>query len=239
MSVFADKKFETLDWMTQMTETIESELNTVLAQMPEETILDREMIYRILGDSWYMHLSISNVVRHILTNTALANKLSWDERSKLDTCFEFDMDDNVVLDETTGTLSGTIRLIKVISTFEDDVLQKCMGSKGLEKFNFSRWDTSGGTVGRANEIMELLGGCELGMKNRSIRKKMYTIRGRLTTIFKNNEWRIRDAELADKVCTWIIDYIRNGNLAGLTNFCKLKVMTHSNMPIYSVQEEIL
>jgi hypothetical protein len=90
-----------------------------------------------------------------------------------------------------------------------------------------------------NEILELIGGCEAHLKNRSSRKKMFAIFQRMRSIFQNNEWRIRDTELANKACTWIHSYITDGNLAAFTNFCKLKVMTHNNMPIYSVEEETL
>ena len=59
----------------------------------------------------------------------------------------------------------------------------------------------------------------------------------LDNIFKNNEWRIRDTSLANKMCTWIKLYAEDGNLAAFNNFCKLKVMTHNGGPIYSIEEQ--
>jgi hypothetical protein len=86
-------------------------------------------------------------------------------------------------------------------------------------------------------MLDLLGGCNEDIKNRSAKKKLIAIKLRLTQIFKTNEWRIRDMALSNKVGFWIAGYISTGNLACLTNLCKLKVMTHNNMPIYSVKEE--
>ena len=84
----------------------------------------------------------------------------------------------------------------------------------------------------------ILGGCGEAMKNKSGKKKVTAIKERLIKIFETNEWRIRDMALANKVGFWIKGYISGGNLADLTNLCKLKVMTHNNMPIYSVKEEV-
>ncbi len=56
------------------------------------------------------------------------------------------------------------------------------------------------------------------------------------SLFKTNEWKIKDTELANKVGFWIKDYIVDGNLAAYSNFCRLKVMTHKDQPIYSMEE---
>ena len=89
---------------------------------------------------------------------------------------------------------------------------------------------------RANDIMELLGGCEEGLRSRSDRRKKSVIHKRVGEIFKDNLWNIRDTELATKVGSWIRCYIENGNLAAYSNFCRLKVMTHKGQPIYSMEE---
>ena len=52
-----------------------------------------------------------------------------------------------------------------------------------------------------------------------------------------NEWNIRDIGLSNRIAKWIKLYLCDGNLAAYTNFCKLKVMTHDDDPIYSIDEE--
>jgi hypothetical protein len=91
-------------------------------------------------------------------------------------------------------------------------------------------------IGRANEIMEILGGCEGGLRTRSIRRKRAALHDRLVKLFKDNEWNIKDTTLANKVGFWICSYVKEGNLAAFSNFCRLKVMTHKGQPIYSMEE---
>ena len=93
------------------------------------------------------------------------------------------------------------------------------------------------SIERINEILDTLGGCTEDMKNRSARKKLHRVKGRLEEIFRTNEWRVRDMNLANNVGYWIKAYIMNGTISDLVNLTKLKVMTHSNMPIYSIKEE--
>ena len=138
------------------------------------------------------------------------------------------------LESITG---GEVCIVKTINTLSDEDLQPLMGRKGIEALGHVRDYRSDAPLERLNEVLDILGNCQETMSNRSVRKKVIRIKERLSEIFKTNEWRIRDMGLANKVGFWIRGYIMNGNLADLTNFCKLKVMTHNNMPIYSVKEE--
>ena len=45
-------------------------------------------------------------------------------------------------------------------------------------------------------------------------------------------------DLLLKAVNWACDYIKTGNLASLTNFNKLKVMTYKKDPIYSMEETV-
>jgi len=238
MGVFDDKKFEQLDWMSQMTETIESELNGLLARLPERLELTADSVISFM-DSNYNGLSLSpgNVVRHILRTIPDRPKISWDDESTLKQCFTLEVDENFTLDLKAGTMSGKIFLVKNVGTLGDDYLQKQMGQDGIQAVARIRTDNDSTSLGRANDILELLGNCEEGLKGRSWRKKIHIMRNRLHQIFQTNEWRIRDTTLANKVGTWAAEYIETGNLAAYSNFCKLKVMTHQNMPIYSIEEQ--
>ena len=57
MGVFDDKKFEELDWISQATEPIDSELNEVLGAVPEEVVLDFNMYKEMVGGSHGLDLS--------------------------------------------------------------------------------------------------------------------------------------------------------------------------------------
>jgi hypothetical protein len=163
--------------------------------------------------------------------------LSYEEEKRLFDCFAFEGSKELSIDFENMTMTGELKLVKVTQTLEDEDLQKMMGIKGIESLAHRRYDNDAATLTRANEILDIIDAPKETTRCRSIRKKVYGIRSRLTVIFKDNVWRIRDMELANKVGEWCRDYIEKGNLAALTNLCKLKVMTHNEMPIYSIEEE--
>ena len=233
MGVFDDKKFEQLDWMTQITETIDSELNALLTQLPDRTTMKPSEILANLG-TYNASLSVRSVLREYLRS--LNVELVYEEENKICGCFRFEFDGDVELNAGENTMMGQIHLVKVVATLEDKDLQSMMGTKGIEALRRTNWGETPPLI-RMNEMLDLLGSCEEHMRNRSARKKTNAIVHRLRTIFNTNEWRIRDMDLANKVGFWIKGYIQDGNLADLTNITKLKVMTHNNMPIYSVKEE--
>lgn len=236
MSIFDDKKFDQLDWVSQMTETIDSEVNTLLAQLPDRTKLDLEKVLGLADIGYFgVRLSLRNAVQSILKAIPNRPYMTWEAERTVDGCFCLEISDNFTLDFEKNEMMGEVYLVKTIPTIDDETLQKQMGVEGL--YLLRHINTNEGSIGRMNEVMELLGGLEEQLKSRSMRKKLAGIRHRLQTIFEKNEWRIRDTKLANNVSKWIVEYVENGNLAAFSNFCKLKVMTHQNMPIYSIEEQ--
>ena len=233
MSVFVDKKFESLDWISQATEPIDSELNIVLGKMPEQADIDFNTYVSIVGDSWDIGLDIRRAVNFFLKKIEI--KISdYAKRKELENCFEFQVDGNPVVDfEINQIYGGTLSLIKVQNTIDEKVLKNLLGRQGIEEVDMIGLNMN---ISRANEIMEILGGCESHLATRSARKKRYGLRLRLQKLFEANEWNIKDTELADKVGSWIARYVKTGDLSAYTNFCKLKVMTHKGNPIYSMEE---
>ena len=238
MGVFDDKKFEQLDWMSQITETIESEINGLLARLPDRIEITTDMISEEASSSSF-YLTSDRVVQRLLWRTVrkLGKNLSYDEEQKLASCYKFEVSPDCEIDLEKLKMTGTINLVKVTQTLPDEALQELMGQQGLEAIRVVSFDSVNPPLDRMNEIMDMLGGCETEMRNRSARKKLVQIRGRLGDILRKNEWRIRDMNLANKIGFWAAGYIEKGNLADFVNFCKLKVMTHNNMPIYSIEEE--
>lgn len=237
MGVFDDKRFEQLDWMTQITETIESNLNGLLARLPDKVEFDAASLLAEIGRGYgsNLYLSANNIVRSYITALNEARNVGYEEQRRLTECFQFEASPDFELDAESGTMKGSLILRKIVPTLEDEELQAMMGQKGLEQFDRVHWSDS--SLSRIHEIMDLLGGLEKEMAGRAFRKKNVAVRRRLIEIFSKNEWRIRNMELADKIGLWIALYIRNGDLSALINLTKVKVMTHNNMPIYSIEEE--
>lgn len=234
MGVFDDKKFEELDWISQATEPIDSKLNEALGLFPESIELDFNLFMEMLGEyiSYTNELTTSKAADYLLKKYDI--ELHYSERNILSDLIKFEIDEGTFIDFERKAIVGGLRLIKTASTTDEKLLEKILGREGIEACGSMHMED--GALSRANEILELLGKCEKGLRTRSSYKKRDAIRRRLVEIFKTNEWKIKDTELANKVGFWIRNYVSNGNLAALSNFCRLKVMTHKDQPIYSMEE---
>lgn len=236
MSIFQDKKYESLDWLSQAMQPIESPMNATLAALPDEIIIDYDYIVKNI--SYNHRITSDNVITSYMSKLGSTEKLSWEERMMVRECFKIEMPDNVVVDFENKTVSDIIKVVKKTFTFEDADLQKTLGHKGLSDLRYtSCTSSSGSSISRLNEIIQLVSSNEEILKNRSFRKKIRFLYDTMRQIFSSNEWNIRDTDLADKVCMWAREYIEQGTLSCLTNFCKVKIMTHNGAPIYSIVEE--
>lgn len=236
MGVFDDKKFDGLDWISQATEPIDSHLNVLLGVLPEVIKIDFKM-YNRMSDGYGLDISINEAIQFAVNNCG--HSVTHQQLSALEKCFKFEFtEEEMTLDfENKTIVGGEITLVKLNSTMDDKVLESLLGREGIDSLNYGMFNGPQ-CLSRANEIMELLGKCEDGLRTRSDRRKRVEIVKRLQILFKNNEWKIKDTELANKVGFWIKDYICDGNLAAFSNFCRLKVMTHKDQPIYSMEEVV-
>jgi hypothetical protein len=236
MGVFDDDKFGKLDWITQITETIESDLNTMLAKLPEryEFTYD-ELASNVSGSHMAIsaRYAIKDVCRSLPKNDY--HRLSWEEEQLISSCYKLEASGDLLLDLVNKTFTGSVALVKKVATLEDEQLLKVMGERGITAIK--RPPETDEAKTRMNEILDILEGDKETIKGKSTRNKFGEIRRRLAYIIRGNHWRIRDSGLADRLGYWIQAYIQTGNLAALTNLCKVKVMTHNNMPIYSIEEE--
>lgn len=237
MGVFDDKKFDELDWISQATEPIDSQLNEILELIPEVVKLDFNAYLTIVGYSYSADLYMASAINHCIKVYCGSINVSQSDIYVLKDMFTFKADSEMIINFEDKTLTGNLCLVKLVNTMDEKVLANILGKEGTYTASSMRINCSGG-LSRANDIMELLGDCALGIKTRSERTKRNVIIGRLSKLFKNNEWQIKDTELANKIGTWIYQYITDGNLAAYSNFCRLKVMTHKGQPIYSIQEVV-
>src|ERR1700677_4524378 len=117
--------------MTQITETIESELNELLARLPDRIEFNFGSVMKHIH-SHSSYLQNDNVIRGVLENIPEHRNLSWEETGKLTSCFKFEMSPDLEIDLESGRMSGTLALVKVIPTLPDEELQTLMGARGIE-----------------------------------------------------------------------------------------------------------
>lgn len=242
MSVFQDKKFEQLDWISQATEPIDSQLNEILAKMPDSIDIDFNLYNSIRNNSWF-DINVASVLLSKISELNLdARNMIHAQITVLEKYFEFQVSiagrAGLIIDyEQRQITGGTIKLVKLANTMEEKDLKHILGQEGQDLVRYMSIGTPH-QINCLNEVMEILGKCDEGLKTRSIHKKRRFLDQRLKQLFKDNEWNIRDTELANKVGIWIKRYIQDGEIASFTNLCKLKVMTHKGQPIYSIEEVV-
>lgn len=232
MGVFHDKRYEQLDWVSQAVQPIETPLSAILERLPESTRIDYQLVtYNDARGS----IGKSSLIDKMLSSYSNGHRFVWRERDLLYSCFELDQrSEELILNLEEGTLTGELYLLKIKYTLEEDDVKRILGEFGKEQLghmNSYNMDSS-----RANEMLDLLEKSEAAIASRSGKVKKQAIQDRLAQIFKDNEWRVRNTDLANSMCMWIKAYIERGDLASLSNITRLKVMTYKDGPIYSIEE---
>ena len=233
MSIFEDKVYKGMDWLERVCEPMVCELNDVINELPDRIELD----YNKIATHCISSHGISQVsIGLFIGRQEKIDNLCYSDKQRILRCFDVVVDGTPILDMEAETITGgSVTIVKIKESFEDKEVQAMIGVQGIEDhLVFLQYKHT--TTERVNEMLELLGMSE-ARRNRSLRKKMEALVCKMKEIMKNNEWDIRDVALSNRVSLWIRQYLVNGNLAGYKNFCKLKVMTHTDAPIYSVEGE--
>ena len=89
MGVFDDKKFEELDWISQATEPMDSQLNDVLAALPDQVEITFDLFCKFLESSCSLNLTVDRVV-NILAHEAKIY-MSYSNRSAITNLFNFEI----------------------------------------------------------------------------------------------------------------------------------------------------
>jgi hypothetical protein len=232
-SIFKDPKYEEMDWIGRIAEPIESSKNWLLSQLPDEILIDIANCENRLSPN--VRLSTESVLDPLLRRHGSFNK-DWNDIYK---CFEFQASHDAKIDfrQSPPAITGTVALVKSKKAFEEQELIKSFGQNGVAEIRSARWSYGNGSLSRMNEVAEILECPPEIHKTKSAYKKINHISRQYAELLRTNKWRIKDEGLATSIGQWIAEYIENGALHAFTNLCKVKVMTYSENPIYSIEEE--
>jgi hypothetical protein len=234
--MFKDKVYEEMDDISKMIEPYQYSLNEDLSKFPDEVQITAEYL-----DSPY-GLSVRDVVRSEAQKLGLIELInrSYEVSNEF---FEFkivdELGDNV--DETsfdikTGYIRDKVFMFKKKIAYEDSDIEKIVKSSLLASLDSNYSRHSDLNISRINEVADLFNATNV-KQNRSVRKKMYSLKLGFSRLVDSKKLDIRDVGLAQRLGKWIILYIKDGNLAALNNVTRLKIMTHQNKPIYSMEEK--
>ena len=236
MNIFKDEVYEKMDWLEKACVPVICKLNDVLNSLPDEIVLDYDFIVKEGFRYGPGRIEVDCVLNNAETYHHLLKKLPYDDKSRIYKCFDLKIEGSPVLNLLEHTLKGgTIKLVKTKEAFEEKEIQALIGEQGIRN-HLNNIDHKDVPVERLNEILELLGLHE-ARRNRSSKQKLDSLVERMREIMTKNEWDIRDVELSNRIPEWIREYLKDGSLPAYMNFCKLKVMTHNEEPIYSIEGE--
>jgi len=234
MSLFKDKVYEEMDDISKLIEPYQYSLNDDLAQFPDEVEITRDHMQTQYS------FSVRDVVRSKAKELELYNLVDkvWEVGESF---FEFKIYDSegevaesIDYDFKNNKMNGRILLVKKKAYLGDadivGVIKKTIEDKFYSGNN--TYDSK-----RINEIADLFNDNTV-KKQRSIRKKVRHLSRHLAALIDSRKIDIRDVGLASRFVDWIILYIKDGNLPALANITKLKIMTHNNRPIYSIDEKV-
>ena len=238
--MFRDKIYEEMDDISKLIEPYQSKLNEELSQFPEEIDVTEEVMLTYLNNTYY---GSSVNLGHIITQLAERLKL-FEIKEKSHTCardfFEFkviDLEeyDKVKFDLVNRTISHRIIIAKKKVAYEDDELEKMVKKNICSKIIDSLYTPRFVNKARLNEIADLFG-AKQAMSERATNPKVRALCTHLESLVDSKKLDIRDVDLCKKFGEWVVLYVRDGNLAALNNLTRLKIMTHQNKPIYSIEE---
>jgi hypothetical protein len=234
--MFKDKFYDEMDDISKMIEPYQYSLNEDLAKFPDEIEVTAEQ----LDSPW--GLSVRDVIRLKATELDLKELLnkSYDVANEF---FEFKIINEMgeEVDSTSLNFKNGILLDKIVMrkkriAYEDSDIEKIVKNNlvGALDYNYNRYSDL--NASRMNEIADLFNS-DTVKKERSVRKKMRELKHLFGSLVENKKLDIRDVGLAERFGKWVVLYIKDGNLAALNNITRLKIMTHQNKPIYSMEEK--
>lgn len=247
MSVFKDEVYDDMDDLTKLIEPFEYIVNTELSLFPDEIELTPEMFISSVSNQWgenYLNLSLevavvnragelnlSNIAREVHQRGRFASDM-FEFRWELD-----EEDGKITYDASAGTFSGgRLFLVKKKIAVEDSDIEKRMEQYIYNAIDNGFFGAKEVIKGNINEIAMLFG-AKKAREERAWRNKVRQLALHFASLVKERKLVIKDFDLFKRFVTWIILYIKNGNLPAMSNITKLKIMMRSGNPIYSIQEE--
>lgn len=239
MDLFKDKKFEEFDELTQLIEPFIFELNTVLGKVPEENNLSFEDIIKLTdGRIDSRGLNKRDVLEFIYKrNNCDISDMSYENKREISNCFVFEIIGDCAIDASVPSMTGAITLVKTRSQYNDNEIMDYMVNHMSDAMFRGIRKASQTTASRFHEIAESFGFLEEMKKCTAHKQRTRLLKDKIVSCVKDNEIRIRDVNLGIRFGRWINKWLCDGNLAALKNIATLKIVSHADKAIYSINEE--
>ena len=225
--MFEDITFNKLDDISKMLEPFTYSLNDELSSMPNEIDVTYDNIITLVE----RHLCVPN---RLTSSDILINALNYP--SKFGQFYDL-ITESSSIDFSEKTLYGSMKLIKASNGYDEEEMGKLIENQVKSKLNSSMRSLSAFSNSRVNEVAELFDLKDVP-KTRGYRQKRRAITFGFNNLFKENKILIKDVDFGFRFASWLKLYIEDGNLGAMSNLCKVKILTHKNRAIYSIENEV-
>ena len=239
-SIFDDKKLNQFDELTQLIEPFVFPINSNLNRFPKVTEITYEDVRNMQdGSSATSTLYLSTILDYVNKKMKLDipfNVVSDDNFKKK---FSMEIIEGTILNLEEGTMNGVITIKKEESVYNDKEIKEIMiGNCVSSAFSGIRKQKNA-PASRIHELAETMGILSTLKDQRGFSDKVRVLREKIKEELETNRIRIRDVDLAIQYGRWINKFLSDGNMAALKNIALLRIMSHTDKAIYSIQEESL
>lgn len=234
MDLTGHKQYENLDWLTQAVEPLIFPTNELLGRLPDEFEITYDVFHAMITKTGLNRLDRREFLEYMVRNAVKDDTITSRMLGKVEECYKVKTSEpEIEIDFTAGVMIGKVFLVKVKTQYdEDEIKEEIMRNMTSNLHSFTNGKDN---LKRFNEILDLLNLHE-ARRSTSLKRKVRALQNHVAEKLTNDEWKIRDFNLALKISSWIVNYVNDGCLANFSNFCKFKIMTHSGLPIYKVEE---
>jgi len=232
INLFQDKEYEELNWLNRAIEPFVFPLNDIIAQIPDRVDFHYADIVQLITDNVSLMFNKDWLIERVMKQHGIA--YGDDDVRTMSNFLDLEVVGNGHIDFEKGEMDGYFSLVKKKPQLDDDDIKNWIVEQSNKVLD-GIYSSDRSDLGRMNEIMDILN-CKELRSSRSVRKKHYEIIATFSKIIQEDTWRIRNADLAVKCAIWAKEYIIYGNLASLSNFTRIKCMTHKGLSIYSMEE---
>ena len=238
--MFKDKIYEDMDDISKLVEPFESGINNELSKFPDEIELTSENILSGHTNWGWRSINTSDMISNqaIKLGLSLIADQSWNLSREF---FKFevrDLEEEEVVgaDFATKKLSHKIFLVKKKIGYDDLELEASSRAQINSTIRNALYNNKQVNKPRLNELADLYGAKSVA-SDRSYRGKVHKFCNHLQDMIKSKKLDIRNTDLCDKFAGWVVLWVRDGNLPALNNLTRIKIITHENRPIYSIEEK--
>jgi len=242
-NMFQDKEYEDLDDISKLVEPYVCEFNDELRQFPDKIEISIGYILSSFDAFWgWNSIALRAEVRRHANDLNLLKLRDSLETLHLNRFFEFAVEG--IEQEANGYTEIKIDMQNITTPCKVFLVKKeeAMNDFDFDKLIIHKVDAITNLLyhkkvinKNINELAEIFNAKKV-FSPRKQSMKIQSLVFHLKELMSSRAINIKSIDLVDKFVDWIIQYIMWGNLPALNNIIRLKVMTHSGRPIYSIEE---